>query len=164
MIRNLITFITLALLIPLVASSASVMVWLSGQESPRALASDAAVAKPQSSNHAKPATEDLAQSVRAGDLILMMTLTPGSAGDNELTVMYFDTDGDERAADGVRLRLSYMDYGNLSLEWAPTESHPGHVWLKGCLFPHEGNWRIEVEIQRSGLVATNASFDVRVRL
>jgi hypothetical protein len=93
----------------------------------------------------------------------MMTLTPGRAGYNELTVMYFDADGDERDTEEAIIRLVYLDYGNVAFAFQPTEFHPGHILLEGPFIPHEGSWRIEVAILRRGLAATNASFDVVIR-
>ena len=130
------------------------------RESAPVAGSRSLIAPPASPRAVLPAT-DLAQSVKARDLIVMMTLSPGRAGDNELTIMYLDADGDERSTEDVRVRLSYLDYGDQSLAWPPTESHPGHIRLLGSV-PHEGNWRIEVEIWRSGMGATQASFEVNI--
>ncbi|HLF77338.1 MAG TPA: hypothetical protein VJB57_07565 [Dehalococcoidia bacterium] len=109
----------------------------------------------------EPAPSDLSQSKVVDDLVVMMTLTPGRAGYNELNVMYFDTDGGEGLG-GATFVLSYLDFGDIRLEQPATEGHSGHAVLSGEHFRHAGRWRVAAQIHREGAQDTVAEFDVGI--
>jgi len=89
-----------------------------------------------------PQPTGLAQSIQIDSTILMLTLSPGRAGANEATIMYFSAHP-ETTVEVDAVRLSYLEHPGVEFEATLSERHPGHIYCRDLVFPHPGRWRLE---------------------
>jgi hypothetical protein len=153
-----------ALLIALPAIvSASVRWQMTGSVSARAQtqisAAELASLKATRSQPVAMSASSLAQSVQAGDVVVMLTLFPGTVGENDLDIMYFSPD--PGFIEPRTIVLTYLDHSGVSFEVLPSERHEGHLFFRSLVLPHSGRWRLDVTLS-TGAETSVASFDFRV--
>jgi hypothetical protein len=107
--------------------------------------------------------DTLNQTRTLGDLTLTLSVLPGSAGSNEVSVFLADFSGGDGGVRGVRFRFTFLDASAGAAEQEGVLGHPGHFFVIGDQMRHAGRWRIEVAIRREGRPDAWTSFEVRVR-
>lgn len=102
------------------------------------------------------------QTLPAGDLLVRLTVSPASLGENQFRVEVRDGANQPVAVQLVRLRFAMreMDMGETILEARPDGE--GSVTLSGSPLSMVGNWQISVLVRRAGLADTTVVFEVPV--
>ena len=102
------------------------------------------------------------QSVQAGNLEITLVVSPGTAGDNDISLFFFDKDDAVDLFVDVQLSLKYLDFESRSVVVEATMAHSGHAFISGRHLAHSGRWQIEAVLRRSDSRETRASFEVQV--
>jgi hypothetical protein len=113
---------------------------------------------------AAPASGDsLNQTRTLGDLTLTLSVFPGLAGSNEVSLFVADASGGDGGVEAVTFRFTFLDASPPVVDVEATLGHPGHFFIIGEQMRHAGRWRIEVAIRGEGRPDASTSFEVRVR-
>src|SRR5918996_1300596 len=97
----------------------------------------------------RPNKEDLL--VMADDILVVVHVVPGSAGDNHFDFYVEDRDGDEREFASVTANFTFLDVGSATRGYEATPVHPDHFVIDGRQIAHDGRWRLDVVVKRGGL-------------
>jgi hypothetical protein len=95
-----------------------------------------------------PAHEDL--TIVADDILVVVHVSPGTAGDNHIDFYLEDRDGDEREFASLTANLTYLDVKSVTHEYPATPLHPDHFVIDGRHLAHEGRWRLDVVVKARG--------------
>ncbi len=104
----------------------------------------------------------LYQTVDTLEINLTLVVTPGIAGENDVSLFFFDKREVIDQVVSVGLRLRYLDHEAGAVDASATIGHPGHAFLIGDHLRHEGRWQIEALVRRADSRETRASFEILV--
>ncbi|HLF76620.1 MAG TPA: hypothetical protein VJB57_03945 [Dehalococcoidia bacterium] len=105
-----------------------------------------------------PMAASLLQSKRMGDL----DVSPGRAGDNEISLYFFDPAGAWLSVTSVEVRLTYVDTRAGTMVVQAIMLHPGHAFIAGNHLRHAGRWQVAA-VFKTCLDDTVGAFQLTVR-
>ncbi|HLZ73027.1 MAG TPA: CopD family protein [Dehalococcoidia bacterium] len=102
----------------------------------------------------------------AGDLNAALTVSPNRVGDNDFKVLLTPTDPAENMADVQRVQLRFQftsqGVGGSTLDLTPVQGQSGLFEGKAANFSFVGDWRVTVNVRRTGHDDVNGNFTVEV--
>jgi hypothetical protein len=94
---------------------------------------------------------------------VMLTVSPGTAGINEINLYFFDAAGAWLTVETIEVRLKYLDHGELTISKVVPPLHPGHAFTTSDAIRHAGRWQIDVAFKHADLREDRVAFEVLVR-
>lgn len=116
---------------------------------------------PDATSAARP--DAIEQRMEQGDLRIDLTIAPGSAGANDLTLELDDRDGPTEAVRNVIVRLRYLDDDFGQSEAQVEERAEAMYGVTGAQFGVPGNWEVLVIVQRQGVPDVTVTYEVAIR-
>ncbi len=102
----------------------------------------------------------------AGDLKTTLTVSPNRVGQNDFKVLLTPTDPNENFADVQRVQLRFQfsstQVGGSTLDLAPVAGTPGLYEGSAANFSFVGDWRVTVNVRRTGHDDVNGVYSVQV--
>ncbi|HZQ34491.1 MAG TPA: CopD family protein [Dehalococcoidia bacterium] len=102
----------------------------------------------------------------AGDLNTTLTVSPNRVGQNDFKVLLTPTDPNENIADVQRVQLRFQfsstQVGGSTLDLAPVAGTPGLYEGSAANFSFVGDWRVAVNVRRTGHDDVNGVYTVQV--
>lgn len=102
----------------------------------------------------------------AGDLKSTLTVSPNRVGQNDFKVLLTPTDPNESIADVQRVQLRFQfsstQVGGSTLDLAPVAGTPGLFDGSSANFSFVGDWRVTVNVRRTGHDDVNGAYTVQV--
>ncbi len=102
----------------------------------------------------------------AGDLKASLTVSPNRVGENDFKVLLTPTDANENIADVQRVQLRFQftsqSVGGSTVDLTPVQGTAGLFDGKAANFSFVGDWRVIVNVRRTGHDDVNGSFTVQV--
>jgi hypothetical protein len=92
-----------------------------------------------------------------------LDVSPGRAGDNEISLYFFDSAGAWQSVQSVEVRLTFLDFTAGSIVEQAILLHPGHAFITGNHLRHAGRWQVDAAFKRSGLDDAVGAFQMTVR-
>jgi hypothetical protein len=93
---------------------------------------------------------------------MAFSLSPGTAGLNNLNFYIRDVDGDDRPYTRLLAHITYLDAALPSRAEQPVQLHEGHWPLDGYELAPSGRWQVDAIVSRDGFPDTNFSFELRL--
>lgn len=102
----------------------------------------------------------------AGDLKTTLTVSPNRVGQNDFKVLLAPTDPNENIADVQRVQLRFQfssaQVGGSTVDLAPVAGTPGLFEGSAANFSFVGDWRVTVNVRRTGHDDVNGVYTVQV--
>ena len=103
------------------------------------------------------------QSAEAGSLEITLVVSPGTAGENDISLFFFDREDELAVFERVQIFLTYLQHDAGVRSYDASVAHPGHAVLIGRQLSHSGRWRLEARFHKDDSTESCISFNVAMR-
>jgi hypothetical protein len=93
----------------------------------------------------------------ADDILVVVHVSPGTAGDNHFDFYLEDRDGDEREFASLTANFTFLNVESATRAYEATPVHADHFVIDGRQIAHDGRWRLDVVVKRGGLPEAKGS-------
>lgn len=116
----------------------------------------------QAAVHSAPVSSVYRNQAPAGDLTASLTVSPNRVGENDFRVLLTGPGVDQAQRVQLRFQFAGQGVGGSTVDADPVAGTPGLFAARAANFSFVGNWRVTVNVRRTGADDVNGAFAVEV--